>query len=1386
MFPLDPLESRDTDGDGVGNNADADDDGDGVSDSEDSTPLGDDFVSLLNGDGVPQVVADLLSGALDSHTFAMTIESSQDEPNMAVGYGPQVFELYSDGTYERIDWTDSDKGVWSWSEETSALQLSAERGYVEMGVRLTDWFAPEDLTDNVDLWMYERSGAPELEIEVLSDYTLVVQSDRQYSNHWIATVTRAQAAFVVPASVPEGAGFIADTHSPSLPRMRLSCMPEERYIAWTSTNAFTEDEITGVWAIEASLPSDEWDCGPDCGGLFTFHGNGEGEVTREFIDQSGQLSEDTTQFGWVLNEAGNVELSITDVDGVTEISRHRVYDDKLAALQVRTTVTDASAGETRVRGNLGLAIRRDADWVNTLADTSALYDVPLLSGFYQTSPFVMENANGDAADNFGFVLGTDGTVTNFFTEGLTPYALMRPVYSREGEVSGTTTIDLEFCNDFMPIGEELEYPGCGGADQRHRSWEVMSIRDTDGDEQVDRVYVLETIRRKQGGPVPAPVADQFVMSGGVVAEAWDRGINAFDAAIDYAECNNDGGEGCPSIGWEFVADEERGDVLQVTHADNDNFAGLFIGSSNAVNSAYATGALQFDIKVVSGDANITMKLDCFYPCSSGDRPLGEKGVSDWETVAVPMQELVDGGLDLTQVNTGLVIWASQFTDTVFQIDNVRFVAGETNGPAYLWKYARTNFYDIGRDYDINDVDADGVANTNDALPLDYRDAIDTDLDGIGDSIDSDDDGDGVPDILDAFPLDPSETVDSDGDGIGNASDSDDDGDSVPDRLDAFPYDPSESIDTDGDGVGDNRDEDDDNDGIPDDRDDSPQGEGYLDDDGDGVINRDDADLDGDGVPEVIAELLEGKRNSLAIAAKPRGPPEVIPGVATPYDGYYATLYADGTFEDGAQSHKGLWEWSTETQSINFEQEPFVYYPMLNQTRFINIDRANLGQYESQQVAVKQIRRWRYTLKPSLQEKFQWSVVSETGVEEYIDTEQMPDAASVLIDPFAPIYVEDLGEGPAEDYALMHEAMVNPIESKQLIGSWGLNAVVPGDQSCFIDNGWLDDYCGRVFEFRADGVGSVDGRPFTWDVARDGTAVLSMLDGSGSIRFVAQEAFADDSVHIFALTRSDGQNYAWFSHAVKRSPSALSTVDLQALLRGATLINGWDATTPVRRRNEDGELIEGWGFDLAADGSLVQFSSQYLGPFSGAYVKPGQWHVDGSRISMGYCQFSDRQPDGDSKYPDGCRPWLGILDLLGGADQYPGVSELSERQREWEVLSAVDLNDDGRVDRLYVVETVTVFIGDCVLDELLQQNYGFSVSDMFGRPIPCRDGRLVYGSYRNTLFYDLMPEFDYADVDRDGVLNHEDFAPHDPAETSDTDGDGVGDNADQFPTMQVKP
>ncbi len=44
----------------------------------------------------------------------------------------------------------------------------------------------------------------------------------------------------------------------------------------------------------------------------------------------------------------------------------------------------------------------------------------------------------------------------------------------------------------------------------------------------------------------------------------------------------------------------------------------------------------------------------------------------------------------------------------------------------------------------------------------------------------DSDGDGVADDQDAFPLDPTETIDTDGDGLGNNADEDDDNDGMPD------------------------------------------------------------------------------------------------------------------------------------------------------------------------------------------------------------------------------------------------------------------------------------------------------------------------------------------------------------------------------------------------------------------------------------------------------------------------------------------------------------------------------------------------------------------------------------------------------------------------------
>ena len=198
----------------------------------------------------------------------------------------------------------------------------------------------------------------------------------------------------------------------------------------------------------------------------------------------------------------------------------------------------------------------------------------------------------------------------------------------------------------------------------------------------------------------------------------------------------------------------------------------------------------------------------------------------------------------------------------FQLDPAEWADADGDGvgdkgdafPYDFLEQVDTDGDGIGDVADMDD-DGDGVEDAQDPFPLD------TDNDGVDNRMDTDDDGDGVPDDADDLPFDSSDSVDTDGDGIGNTADGDDDNDGVMDEQDAFPLNPEESADTDGDGVGDNGDAfpgdagesvDTDGDGIGDNRDD--------DDDNDGVRDADDAfprdaggsrDADGDGVPDAL-------------------------------------------------------------------------------------------------------------------------------------------------------------------------------------------------------------------------------------------------------------------------------------------------------------------------------------------------------------------------------------------------------------------------------------------------------------------------------------------------------------------------------------------------------
>jgi hypothetical protein len=182
--------------------------------------------------------------------------------------------------------------------------------------------------------------------------------------------------------------------------------------------------------------------------------------------------------------------------------------------------------------------------------------------------------------------------------------------------------------------------------------------------------------------------------------------------------------------------------------------------------------------------------------------------------------------------------------------------------------------------DKNDIDIDGDGVTNgpfdgnyndplnavfggsDKFPFDATEYIDTDGDGLGNTLDLDDDGDGEPDVTDVFPLDPSEQFDLDGDGIGNNTDPDRDGDGTPNGSDALPDNLLETRDTDGDGIGNDADLDDDThdftgvgDGVPDILDDfdfNPLE--WKDSDGDGIGDNADSDDDNDGFPDAIDDF----------------------------------------------------------------------------------------------------------------------------------------------------------------------------------------------------------------------------------------------------------------------------------------------------------------------------------------------------------------------------------------------------------------------------------------------------------------------------------------------------------------------------------------------------
>ncbi len=168
-----------------------------------------------------------------------------------------------------------------------------------------------------------------------------------------------------------------------------------------------------------------------------------------------------------------------------------------------------------------------------------------------------------------------------------------------------------------------------------------------------------------------------------VDPVWDAGIAAADSGTGWSNYYDGTTEN--KVQWrELEADDAaRGKILEVRFSDSAEFGVWFIGASLGVDlSSYAAGSVSFDVKVDDYGANedgLTIKIDCVFPCTSGDQAIGKVGDGMWETVVVPVAQLLGGGLSLATVNTGVVIFPTdQSSVQTFQLDNVQWLPGESN------------------------------------------------------------------------------------------------------------------------------------------------------------------------------------------------------------------------------------------------------------------------------------------------------------------------------------------------------------------------------------------------------------------------------------------------------------------------------------------------------------------------------------------------------------------------------------------------------------------------------------------------------------------------------------------------------------------------------------
>jgi FG-GAP repeat protein len=558
--------------------------------------------------------------------------------------------------------------------------------------------------------------------------------------------------------------------------------------------------------------------------------------------------------------------------------------------------------------------------------------------------------------------------------------------------------------------------------------------------------------------------------------------------------------------------------------------------------------------------------------------------------------------------------------------------------------------------------------------------------------------------------------------------SDNDGDDVIDAGDAFPNDPTETADTDNDGIGDNADTDDDNDGTPDISDALPLNESEdTDTDGDGVGDNTDVfpndfvesfDTDGDGLGNNFD--TDDDNDGISDEEDPDYDNDGMPNI---YENKYAFLdplnATDGVADEDGDGFDNVSEYHAVTDPENALDTPAgsaIYKVIANDGK-----RRNFFGYH---VAID----------------------GDTAIV------GSPDIFG-SVNQSAYIYIKDASDNWTQ-YTKLTPSNVSPTYN------FGSSVAISGD-TALVGVG-ANSYVGVVHIFTRDGSGNwseqnkiiasdaSEGDNFGSSVALSGNTVL--VGASGDNDF-------GNSGSAYIFTRDASGNWSEQDKIIASDASTGGKFGSSIVMSADTMLVGASEAAYIFTRDGSGNWNE-QNKIIASDASV--------GDNFGSSVA-----LSGNTVLVGASGDDDNGGNSGSAYiftRDGSGNW-------------------SEQDK----IIASDASTGGKFGSSIVMSADTMLVGASEAAYIFtrdgsgnwsEQNKiiasDASVGDNFGSSVALSGNTVLVGASgdndngRNS---GSAYFFSIGDSDGDGVLDINDDFINDPNETTDTDGDGIGNNAD---------